>query len=288
LEGWAKPANETEADFGKLKEKMYVIFYGGQGFAALNQKNYSVAQQNYLKAVQIDPEDLANNYHLSVACLELENLDVRGFWYVARAIYLSQKDSNQQVTNGIGAYGQSKYRKYHGSLEGWDDVLRRASETTTPPRDFNVQRAVASDTGTAKMPASLSSNLSPGHAHEGPASTLTSNRTPASIAPKTSGLAPGVPASVLSSNSSGDGSNVSASVLSSDRSGNASDVPASLLSRGSPGVAHKIPASITSSGPPVATEGQPTRVGARLVRFGKLHRPGEPLPPIPIFLAAGK
>ena len=281
LEGWAKPEGMAPGDFEKLKQQMYVIFYGGEAFAALQSKNYSVAQQNYFKALQIDPEDLQNTYQLAVACLEMENIDVRGFWYVARAIYLSH--GNQAAVNGMGAYGQSKYRKYHGSIEGWDDLLRRASETTTPPRDFNVERVVASDTKTDKTPASLTSNLSPGHAHEGSASTLPSNKTPAGTSPT-----PGVPASVLSSNSGGAGSGVSASTLSSDRSGNASNVSASLLSPGSPGVAHKIPASITSPGHPVAAEGQPARVGASLVRFGKPHHPGEPLPPIPIFLPAWK
>lgn len=286
LEGWAKPEGMAPGDFEKLKQQMYVIFYGGEGFAALQSKNYSVAQQNYFKALQIDSEDLQNTYQLAIACLELGNLDVRGFWYVARAIHLSR--GNQAAVNGMGAYGQSKYRKYHGSIEGWDDLLRRASETTTPPRDFNVERVVASDTATDKTPASLSSSLSPGHAHEGPASTLPSNKTPAAIAPETSGLRPGVPASVLSSSSSGAGSGVSASVLSSGRSGDESTVSASLLSPGSPGVAHKIPASITSSASPAVAEAQPHRVDERLVRFGKPHRAAEPLPQIPIFLPAWK
>lgn len=285
LEGWAKPEVMTPPDFEKLKQQMYEIFYGGEAFAALQQKNYSVAQQDYIKALQMDPEDLANTYQLSIACLEPENIEVRGFWYVARAIYLSQKAHNPQATNGMTPYGQSKYRKYHGSLEGWDDVLRKGSETTTPPRDFNVERAVASATETDKTPASLTSNQSPGHAHEGPASTLPSNKTPAGIAPKTPGLASGVPASVLSSNSGGAGSGVSASVLSSGHSGNPSTVPASLLSPGSPGMAHETAASITSPG---TAAPEPTRPNARLVRFGKPRRAGEPLPPIPIFVSAWK
>jgi tetratricopeptide (TPR) repeat protein len=282
LEHWAKPEDQTESDFEKLKQQMYAIFYGGAAFAALEQKDFSIAQQAYFRALQIDPQDLANNYQMAVACLEMENPDVKGFWYVGRTIYLAQK--NEAAARQITAYGQNKYRRYHGSLDGWDDLLRRATKTTSPPLDFNVRRGQASVTATDKTPASLTSNSSPGNAHGVSASVLSSNRTPAGIAPETSGLPRGVAASILSPDPNNAATTTPASVLSSGTPGSASRTPASLMSSGSVGAAQEMSASITSSAPPASLES----ADSHLVRFGKTHRAGVPLVPIPIFQPASR
>ena len=283
LEHWTKPEGETESDFEKQKQQMYMIFYGGEAFAALQEKDFSAAQPGYIKALRIDPDDLANNYQLSIAFLEPENIDVRGFWYVARAVYLAQK--NEPAVGGITAYGQSKYRKYHGSLDGWDNLLQRAAQRTTPPPDFSVTRGLESPAEKDKTAASVSSNSSPGNAHRVPASVLSSNRTPAGIVPQTSGSTTGVPASVLSPSSNDAGSRTSASILSSGTPASTRGEPASLMSSASVDGAHEVPASVASSAPPASVE---SRVHKRLVRFGKPHRPGIPLLPVPIFLPASR
>src|SRR5579864_2802528 len=225
------PDGMAQNDFEKLRKQMAVIFYGGAGFAALEEKEYTTARDYYSKAQAIEPNDLQNIYQLSVADLEMANPDIRGFWYVARAIHVCEKQNNTTAARSIAAYGQAKYKKYHGSEEGWQELLRRATTAADPPRDFQVMRAVPPSAGPSGTSASLTSNSSPGSAHSASASILSADRASAGI-PSTRQDPP---------------RGASASLLSADSSGTGHSVPASVLSAESPGTGHKVPASITSS-----------------------------------------
>ena len=236
----------SEPDFEKLKNQMSVIFHSGAGFAALMRKDYAAAREYYTPAVALDPDDLPNTYQLSVADLEMANPDIRGFWYVARAIQLCEKQNNQVCVSAIRRYAVAKYSKFHGSEEGWPEILRRVatSKMPGPPPDFHVTRAAQASTAPDASAASLTSNSSPGNAHHVSASVLSSNRTSAAI-PSTAVDPPrGAPASALSS-----GSDSAASVLSANSPGSGHGVPASVLSVNSPGTAHNVQASVTSSAP---------------------------------------
>ena len=45
-------------------------------------------------------------------------MEVKGLWYIAKAYNLAA--NNVDAQKAISAYGQSKYKKYHGSADGWD------------------------------------------------------------------------------------------------------------------------------------------------------------------------
>ncbi len=296
LNEWEKAENLAQGDFEKLQSQMKVIFYGGAGFGALQGKDFPAARDYYTKALEIEPDDLVNTYQLSIADLEMTNIDVRGFWYVGRAIHLVEKQRNTQAAaSGMANYGKAKYGKYHGSLEGWNEILNRTASRATPPRDFTVRPAPQRDAQSASQlggtPASLTSSSSPGNAHGVPASVLSSSSSGAAAAAPATVVSPrevqrrGKPASVLSSSSAGTtAQGAPATLLSSDSSGTAHGVPASVLSFNSSGTGHQVPASITSA---VGTPSADLASGhKRLVRFGKPHHPPQPLVPIPIFLPA--
>src|SRR5208337_4093224 len=42
----------------------------------------------------------------------------------------------------IAKFGMSKYVKYHGSEEGWNDLLAKTAATTLPPADFTITKYV--------------------------------------------------------------------------------------------------------------------------------------------------
>lgn len=214
IEYWEIPAGMSPDDFEKLQKQMKAIFYGGAASAALQQKNYSVASHNYSKALAIEPDDLRNTYQLGIAYLEMANIDVRGFWYAARAIHMAEAQHNAATINAIKPYPQSKYRKYHGSLDGWDKVLSQAAEATVPPLDFTVDRAPEASLTSDSSVVGVSVLPSSG-ALAGPMNSVGS-RAPASILSAASpGTGHTVAASVLSSNSIGAGHEMRASVTAS-------------------------------------------------------------------------
>ncbi|HZP61704.1 MAG TPA: hypothetical protein VFB27_15365 [Opitutaceae bacterium] len=136
LETWAAPEGVSDADFPKLRNQMAEIFNGAAGFAALQKKEYAAARGYYLKSVQIDPANLQDVYQLAIADLQTSPVDATGFWYLAKAIALAEAQKNEAARQSIAVYGKAKYRQYHGSEDGWNELLAATAGQPAPPDGF--------------------------------------------------------------------------------------------------------------------------------------------------------
>lgn len=143
LETWTAPEGVSDADFKKLRDQMAAIFNGAAGFAALQKRDYAAARGYYLQSVQIDPANLQDMYQLAIADLQANPLEVDGFWYIAKAISLAGAQKNAAAEKSMVDYGKAKYRRYHGSEEGWDELVAAAADQAAPPEGFaaTVMRA---------------------------------------------------------------------------------------------------------------------------------------------------
>ena len=142
LPTWKKPEGTSDADFEKVRNQMTIVFNGAAGFGALQVKDYATARNYYMKtiqSVQLDANNVQDVYQLSIADLELNPVDVDGFWYAAKAMNLA--GSNVAAANSISAYAKAKYRNYHGSYDGWDQIVAAASSQNAPPTGFSVKPA---------------------------------------------------------------------------------------------------------------------------------------------------
>jgi hypothetical protein len=135
-----KPDGMPDADFAKLKTQAGIIFNGAVGFAGLQNKDYKTAQQDLRAAVEAEPNDIRNVYPLALAYLTATPPDlVNGLFFIARAANLAAGSPGQPQ---IEAYGKSQYSKYHGSDQGWTDVLAAAKTTPLPPAGFTITQYV--------------------------------------------------------------------------------------------------------------------------------------------------
>jgi len=135
-----KPAGMSDADFEKLKKQVAIIFNGGCGFAALQNKDYQHAQLYLRAAVEAEPNDLQNVYPLALAYLTANPPDsLDGMFFIARAAHLAAGSAGAQQ---IDAYGKKAYKNYHGSEEGWTDVQAAAAANPVPPQGFNITKYV--------------------------------------------------------------------------------------------------------------------------------------------------
>ena len=133
----SKPEGMSDADFEKFKTQVAIIFNGSAGFGALQNKDYAGAQKYLQAAVELeikqnpnDPNALRDIYPLALAYLEAKPINPTGLWWIARAAALS--NNNPQIVK----YGQFKYTKYHGSPDGWDQLLAQAKASRNPAGGF--------------------------------------------------------------------------------------------------------------------------------------------------------
>ena len=136
LPGWKKTEGMSDADFAKLRGEMAAIFNGAAGFAALQAKDNAKARDFYLKAVAAVPDDFRDVYQLGIAELEMSPSDPDGFWHIARSINLAKAQNLANAVPQIDAYGRAKYKRYHGSEDGWDKIVAQAAQGTAVPAGF--------------------------------------------------------------------------------------------------------------------------------------------------------
>jgi len=134
-----KPDGMSDADFEKLKKQMSGIFNGTAGLAALQNKDYPTAEKDLRGAVEADPNDIQNVYPLGLAYLTANPPDqVNGLFFIARAASLASGAGQTQIQQ----YGKSQYTKFHGSDQGWTDVLAAAKANPLPPEGFTITQYV--------------------------------------------------------------------------------------------------------------------------------------------------
>lgn len=145
LPAWRKPNGMSDADYAKARDQAATLLYGGAGYNALLHKDYGSARNHFQKALAIESSNLFDTYQLGMAELEMQPIDVLGFWHIGKAIQLARAQ-NRAASEfmGIEAYGKAKYREYHGSYEGWDGLVAQAKEQAPPP-GFTVPRGSASN-----------------------------------------------------------------------------------------------------------------------------------------------
>ena len=129
------PAGMSADDFAKLKQQVTPIFAGANGMSLLQAKQYPQAAEALSQAVAANPNDLQNVYPLALAYLSQNPMDPKGLFWIAKAVTLSQ--NNPQVA----AFGKSKYVKFHGGDDGWQELVQQAASQQNIPPDFKVAPA---------------------------------------------------------------------------------------------------------------------------------------------------
>lgn len=140
LQTMQKPAGVSDADFTKLHNETGAIFDGAVGFAALQAKDYATAQKSFQEAISWESQpSIVDVYPLATADLESKPMNPAGFWFIVKAANMAQGPTQQ----GILDYGRKKYIRYHGSEQGWNELVMAAKASTSimPPANFTVAAA---------------------------------------------------------------------------------------------------------------------------------------------------
>ena len=141
LQNFAKPDGMSDPDYQNLKKQMDGIFNAAVGVAALQKKDFPTATKSLRVAAEATPTDFSIVYPLALAYLQSTPSDVvNGAWFAARAVSLAPAQMQPQIEK----YGKSQYTKYHGSDQGWTDVMAQAKASTNglPPAGFAITQYV--------------------------------------------------------------------------------------------------------------------------------------------------
>jgi tetratricopeptide (TPR) repeat protein len=161
LPNWQKPEGIEEADYQKQKPAMMGIFEETSGLCALQNKDYQGAITHYGNALKNDPTNMEDTYQIGFSMLSMNPQDIKGFWYIAKAINLANAQKNANAATAINNWGKGMYKRYHGTEDGWDQVVASAANQTAAPAEFAIAPKptdcdVAADAVAKNDPAQLS------------------------------------------------------------------------------------------------------------------------------------
>jgi tetratricopeptide (TPR) repeat protein len=145
-----KPEGYNDADWAKMKDSFRTIFAQAVGTNALNNKNYAEAVPMLQEALKGNPNDYVTTYQLAVAYLEQKPMVVDGLFWGARAVGLAQQQ-NPQAAPQFQRYVKSKYVRYHGAEDGFDQLIATAQNSATLPAGFTVAPAPSPADQAAQM-----------------------------------------------------------------------------------------------------------------------------------------
>ncbi len=135
-----KPANMSDADFQKLKVLAAPIFGNVIGADDISKKDYKDAITTYLAELHaMDASQttqgiaLADTYALGNAYVQQDPKDlVNGIWYLTRAAQYLQEPYKSNVEKAAEYW----YKKYHGSMDGFDQIKQLAHDNLFPPDSY--------------------------------------------------------------------------------------------------------------------------------------------------------
>jgi hypothetical protein len=128
---WPRPENLSDHEYYDIRNQAEAISNGMAGICASRAYNDIGARRYFLTALRFDPNNVRNLSAVAFEDIKMRPIDVRGFWYGARALNLSPPSHAYPIV-------ESKYEYYHGSREGWDKIMAEAANHTEPPTGFNV------------------------------------------------------------------------------------------------------------------------------------------------------
>ncbi len=131
--------------FDKLKASVTPIFYGAIASDDLNKKDYAGAIHYFhaeLKAMPIAQTTqgggLQDTYLLGNAYVQQNPQDViNAIWYLARAAAYAPEPFHTEIEKAAEYW----YKKYHGGLDGYDQVQAQAKANLDPAVGFTIQPA---------------------------------------------------------------------------------------------------------------------------------------------------
>jgi hypothetical protein len=137
----SKPASMSDADYTKLESLAKPIFESAIGADDIAKKDYKGAIDAYqaeLKSYS-DPAQtqsstgLVDTYYLGTAYTQEDPKDlVNAIWYLTRAAQFAQGQYKDQIEKAAEYW----YKKYHGGMDGFDEIKTLAAANVMPPDSY--------------------------------------------------------------------------------------------------------------------------------------------------------
>jgi tetratricopeptide (TPR) repeat protein len=138
------PPGVAADQWAKLKPQVEVMGHKNLGFIAMQRKSWDAAETELQKALAMTPNDATLDFQMGTAVASEKKVDriPAALFYFARAASIEGDGAlpaagKQQAMT----YVQKQYKNYHGSDQGFNDLVAAAKANPAPPAGFSIKNA---------------------------------------------------------------------------------------------------------------------------------------------------
>jgi tetratricopeptide (TPR) repeat protein len=138
------PENVTADQWAKLKPDVEVMAEKNLGFIAMQRKNWDEAEADLQKSLTMTPNDATLDYQMGTVIAsekKLDKLPIAMFYFARAATYQGPGALTPEGQKAAMTYVQKQYKNFHGSDEGFNDLVAAAKANPTPPAGFTIKNA---------------------------------------------------------------------------------------------------------------------------------------------------
>ena len=137
-----KPAQVTDEAWKKSRSDAEKTAYRTLGWTAMQRNQYAESEQNFLKALAIDPGDGEVSSWLGTVTLRQKTPEKQSaalYHFARAAVYDGQGALPEAARKQYLSYLEKTYSNFHGSRDGLDQILTSAKTNPVPPEGFRIK-----------------------------------------------------------------------------------------------------------------------------------------------------
>lgn len=130
--------------WAKLRPDLELLANRNLGWIAMQRKTWDAAEAQFGKTLTMSPNDAQVDYWMGTVIVQQKKVDkvpTAMFYFARAATYTGTGALPDDMRKTSLTYVQKLYKNFHGSDEGFNDVLAAAKANATPPAGFVIKNA---------------------------------------------------------------------------------------------------------------------------------------------------
>lgn len=137
-----KPANLSDGDFKKQVDGLAIVAHTTLGWVAMTKKSYPVAETEFVKLLELSPNNAQASYWLGVVMIgqRVPEKQIKAFYHFARAGHATGEGALPAAPRKAAAdYLQKIYTGFHGDESGLPELIASAQKSPMPPAELAIK-----------------------------------------------------------------------------------------------------------------------------------------------------
>jgi tetratricopeptide (TPR) repeat protein len=138
------PPGVDAAQWPNLRPQVELMAHNNLGFIAMQRKNWDVAEAEFQKVLMQTPNNAQVDYWMGTVIAsekKLDKLPAAMFYFARAATIQGQTALAPDAQKTAMTYVQKQYKNFHGSDEGFNDLVAAAKANPNPPAGFTIKNA---------------------------------------------------------------------------------------------------------------------------------------------------